>query len=361
MSQVEKYISEYKIENALSECLKTKQYYLGLLIAKITNKNTDFFCQLKHSLMTKTKEISVHKTPIESKNISKPPKTMIKTLCNFMSPQNTKEYFNKFSKGNYTWNNIELVTHNKPDYYVVINAPPMTESIIPEKTIVFQMEPYMYKNNHMWGSWANPDKNKFFKVCDHKTEFNNNEWHLSKTYTELQTFKVEKSKKLSNVLSTVLSSKYQDPGHVKRVDFVKFLDSKNFPVHVFGNNKWDYKDYKGSLPVYCKDNAMFQYKYVFNAENNNIKNYYTEKLIDGILSECLVFYSGCYNVKEYIDEKAFVHLELNDFEKDYKIIKKAIEDNLWEQRLPYILKMKKKILEEYQFFPRIENIIKNKK
>ena len=104
---------------------------------------------------------------------------------------------------------------------------------------------------------------------------------------------------------------------------------------------------------------MFPYKYVFNVENNSIKNYYTEKLVDGILAECLVFYSGCYNVKEYIDEKAFVYLQLDDFEKDYKIVQDAIQNNLWEERLPYIRKAKQKILNYLQFFPRLERIINN--
>lgn len=102
---------------------------------------------------------------------------------------------------------------------------------------------------------------------------------------------------------------------------------------------------------------MFPYKYVFNCENNSIKNYYTEKLIDGILAECLVFYSGCYNIKEFIDERAFVYLELNNFEDDYKKVKEAVEGNLWEERIPYIRAAKKKILDYLAFFPRLERII----
>ena len=128
---------------------------------------------------------------------------------------------------------------------------------------------------------------------------------------------------------------------------------------MFGNNKWNYKNYKGSLHYHEKDNALFPYKYTFNVENNSIRNYCTEKVIDAILSECLIFYSGCYNLKDYIDEKAFVYLELNNFEHDYNIIKNAIENNLWEKRLPHIRKEKKRILEYYQFFPRIERILNN--
>ena len=106
-----------------------------------------------------------------------------------------------------------------------------------------------------------------------------------------------------------------------------------------------------------KDDSLLPYKYSFNCENHSIKNYCTEKLIDGILSETLTFYSGCYNVKDYIDEKAFVYLELSNFEKDYQTIKTAIEEDWWSQRLPFIKEAKKKILNDLQFFPRLHKII----
>jgi hypothetical protein len=86
----------------------------------------------------------------------------------------------------------------------------------------------------------------------------------------------------------------------------------------------------------------------------------TEKLIDGILGECLVFYSGCFNAREYIDERAFVYLELSNFEEDYNTVKQAIAEDWHSQRLPYIREAKKKILNYLQFFPRLERIINRK-
>ena len=56
--------------------------------------------------------------------------------------------------------------------------------------------------------------------------------------------------------------------------------------------------------------------------------------------------------------KSTVHLsDINDFDRTYEIIANAIQSGLYEQRLPYIRKMKHKILNEMQFFPRIEKII----
>jgi L-rhamnose mutarotase len=158
-------------------------------------------------------------------------------------------------------------------------------------------------------------------------------------------------------MSTVLSSKYFDPGHIKRIDFVKFLESKNMDVDVFGSNEFNYKRYKGSLPYAFKDDGLFPYKYTFNVENKSVLNYVTEKLADGILSECLTFYSGCKNASCHFDERAFVYLELEDFEHDYNVIKTMIENDEWSKRIEYIRLAKQKILNEQQFYPRIAKII----
>jgi hypothetical protein len=263
------------------------------------------------------------------------------------------------SKGDYTWDNVRIVWEEPYDWVVVINCPPMTIFPDPAKTILFHMEPKMVERKHMWGDWAEPPAHMLKYCGTHEVGYNNNEWHLSKTYTDLMSEEIAKSDQLGMVLSTVLSDKYADPGHIKRIDFVKFLEGKNMVVHVFGGNKFFWKNYRGQLPAHQKDAAMFPYKYVFNAENHELRNYYTEKLIDGILAECLTFYWGCPNIRDYIDERAFVYLPLEDPEKAYQIVKQAMENNLWEQRLPYIRAAKEKILNELQFFPRLTRIVQS--
>ena len=286
-------------------------------------------------------------------------KIRVLLLCNWCSSKELCDIWNKMSKGNYSWNNIKIVWEEPCDYYCVINQPPSNIRIDTEKTIFFKMEPHMNKNSHLWNKdWMNIPSNDFKFFGDHDVHFNNNEWHLSKTYMELKNQEIIKEEQLSTILTTILSDKYNDPGHIKRVDFVKFLESKNdIQVDVFGGNRFMWNNYKGSLPYHQKDQSILPYKYSFNVENFEIKNYYTEKLIDGILGETLVFYHGCPNIKDLIDERAYVWLELSNFEKDYEIIKKAIKEDLWSQRINFIREAKQKILDELQFFPRIEKII----
>lgn len=373
--KIDHLIAQGNMAKVLQQCIQENQLWLGLLIAKISQNNEfspefhDFYGNLLKLTKNDT-QLVPQKLPqpaqctnidLQSLYADKDDKKYIRVLmlCNWCDSQTLCNLWNKMSKGNYTWNDIKIVWQDTNiDYYCVINCPPIGIVPDPRKTIFFSMEPNQDKNPRQWGDWSKPKPDEFFFCGTHKLAYNNNEWHLKKSYKELLEEPVIKDPNVAGVLSTVLSDKYRDPGHVKRIDFVKYLDNKGvIPVHVFGSNKFKWKSYKGSPPSHEKDEAMFPYKYVFNAENHQIRNYYTEKLIDGILAECLVFYWGCSNIKDFIDERAYVQLDLIDFSKNQAIIKQAIDENWWEQRLPFIQAAKKDILQNKQFFPRLERII----
>lgn len=340
---IENLIAEKKFIDAIDICLANNFHDLARLIS-FSFENT-----------SKIEEVQVKQD--DQKTAEEDDKKKVLLMCNWCSSEHLINTWNKMSENlNKSWKNITLVSQEPCDFYCIINKPPPDVSYDPKRTIIFRMEPHMERDSNQWGEFAKPDPKNFFFVGQHDLHFNNNEYHLSKTYSQLLNEPITKNIDLSNILSTVLSDKYKDPGHIKRVDFIKYIENK-MEVHVFGSDKFLWKNYKGSLPYHEKDNAMFPYKYTFNVENHSIKNYYTEKLIDGILAESLVFYSGCFNVRDYIDERAFVYLELSNFEKDFNTIKKAIEEDWWSKRLPYIKLAKQKILNELQFFPRLHSII----
>ena len=71
----------------------------------------------------------------------------------------------------------------------------------------------------------------------------------------------------------------------------------------------------------------------------------------------MVFYYDCTYVSDYIDPKAFVLLDITDFEKSYQIIKQALSEDWWSQRIDIIRQEKCRILNELAFFPIIDKII----
>ena len=264
--------------------------------------------------------------------------TTLKLLCDWMSTSELTKLWSKMKPSNCK---LELITDGEPDYWIIINGTTSTEYVT-ARTIVFHMEP----------SPLEIDTTGFLRVFDHDTDYNNVEWHLSKTWSELYDFHPDKTK----VLSTVLSSKFADPGHIKRIKFVKELE-KEIGIDVYGSNVFKYKQYKGSLPYHKKDSSVFPYKYHFNAENHSKNNYATEKIIDAIMGECLCFYWGCPNLGEFIDYRAFLILDLDDIPGSIEEIRVAIANDEWGKRIQYIRAAKKKILDQMTMFDRVSKLL----
>ena len=293
----------------------------------------------------------------------------IKMICNWCSSYQLCNEWNHMSKGNYTWNNIEITWDNNDiDFFVIINKPPHDyEFFVPERTIIFHMEPWCGDNKQSWGvktwgKWANPDEKLFLQVRSHVNFYNNAFWQLRTSYNEFKTNVIHKGK--NKVLSTICSSKYFDPGHIKRIDFIKYLDQRMIEPGMYidiynHDNNHKFKNYVGPHPPGNKDVGIMPYKYYFMAENNIEHNFITEKIWEPLLCECLCFYWGCPNLPDYIDNRAYILLDLDNFEESYNVVRTTIINNEWEKRLEIIRREKQKVLDYYQFFPTIERVIEH--
>ena len=162
-----------------------------------------------------------------------------------------------------------------------------------------------------------------------------------------------------NHIATILSWKNYFIGHQHRNKFARLLDEENL-LHSYGQDNFHkLKHFQGGVPKEDTAQVIAKYQYYFMIENNEENNYATEKIWEPILCETLCFYWGCPNLEDYIHEKAFVRLDMNDYEKSLQIIKTAIDENWWKQRLPFIREAKEKIIHEYSFGVTISNILKN--
>jgi len=310
-------------------------------------------------------------------------KIKIKMMCNWMSGKELCEYWNKLTDGNYTYskNNKEIkifgedLSCDDADYIIVINN--SNDYVYSEKnlykTIFAKMEPIFVSDfwKHIDGRFL---KAKIVHGSDDpptKNVINRNllEWLISIPRKELEKsdYSQRKSKIKENRISSVISGKNQDEGQKIRINFALFAQNY-MEWDNFGHNSHSipWKNYLGSIEQ--KEKALIPYKYSFNCENNFINGFVTEKLIDCILCETLCFYYGCPNVTDFINENAFVLLDLgreNDsceerqklWIKAVEKINDAIKNNLWEKRLSNIKAEKKRILLETSMFPTIFNLI----
>jgi GR25 family glycosyltransferase involved in LPS biosynthesis/tetratricopeptide (TPR) repeat protein len=291
-------------------------------------------------------------------------KFRVKMLCNWCSSKTLCDEWNKMSKGNYTWNGITIVWEGPADYYVIINKPQADAVFEPAKTIVFHMEPWCGSPTQSWGVktwglWAKPDPQKFLQVRSHDRAVNMGFWQVSWTYNDFKTKSIAKDAELDGIVSTICSSKYFDPGHIKRIDFLKFLEKHNIPLHVYNSdNNHNFASYQGRAdPGINKEKGLIPYKYYFMCENNEEHNFITEKLWEPILCESLCFYWGCPNVADIVNSDTFVLLDMNDFEGSLRLIQTALAEHWWEKRLPAIRKEKERILEYWGFFPTLERVL----
>ena len=284
----------------------------------------------------------------------------IKMLCNWCSSYQLCKEWSKMCTypDTFIWNNIEITWSSKNiDYYVIINSPPPGEYYDPKRTIVFQMEPWVYDPSEnwgvkTWGEWANPCDYKFMKVFRHIEALNNVQWQV----TPPQNIPVEDK---CNRIISILSSKNIDDGHIKRIEFLRGIEiyGKGISNKIDVYGKENYHNLKTYVGLTNNKMEFEKYKYCFSCENNSEKNYATEKMWEPILFECLCFYWGCPNLEEYIDSRAFVRLPLDNINECISIITNAIEEDWWSQRIDIIRREKQKILNELGFFPRISKII----
>lgn len=291
---------------------------------------------------------------------------LVRPICNWTNSEGLCREWDKLTKGNGTWNALRLTWDDQADYYAIINKPcNSTDKYDPARTVVFQMEPWCDQDWQKWGvktwgEWARPDAGKFMEVRSHENTYNNGVWEFELKYPDLANLNPEKTK--GNVISSICSSKYFDPGHIKRIDFLKFLESKEDPevaLHIYNyDNEHGFKSYVGRADAKVdKAKAIVPYKYYFMCENNQEKNFITEKIWESLLCEVLCFYWGCPNIEEWLDPRSYVQLDMDDFEGSYQIIKQAFRENWYEARLPIIKQEKERVLNYFSFMPTMERSI----
>ena len=353
--------------NQLDKIYKMSYRHSGefwLLSGKNVNPYEIYASNINHYHQEHPREIYAKNIVNYTKNNSNGKRTRVKMMCNWCdSKQLCKEWMNMCEYGS-VWKNIEITWQNENiDYYVIINHPQSTDEYVSERTIIFQMEPWVHDTTknwgiRTWGTWSKPDPVDFLAVRGRHTEHHNNAfWQLELSYYDLVNLTYHEKK---DTIASICSSKYFDEGHIHRIDFLKFMDDKQdiqFDIYN-ADNVHSFTGYKGPLTPYIdKSHGIVPYKYYFMAENNYERNFITEKLWEPILCETLCFYWGCPNVAEHIDERAFVQLNPLDFEKSYEIIKQAIAEDWWTQRIDVIRAEKQRILNDLAFFPTIRRII----
>lgn len=275
---------------------------------------------------------------------------------------------------NYNWTGYELLRQtpnhkgmwgdicfteeplDETDYTVVLNYSPVDIVIKcpPQNIWALMQEPYLPEIFE----WIDKGHEQFAIVFTPTDKINNCKYIPSQTclpwydYDKNSShdnlFRLDIPQKNKNI-SLITSTKNFFPGHLKRLEFLRYLqEQKPFEIDLFG---------RGINPIENKWDALATYKYSIAIENTKSSHYWTEKLADCFLAYTLPIYYGAEKLEEYFPKESFVRIDIEDIEGSIKTIKQVLSDDIWEERLPAIKEARDLVLNKYQLFPFIADRI----
>ena len=128
-------------------------------------------------------------------------------------------------------------------------------------------------------------------------------------------------------VSFITSNKNMCPGHQFRLDCLNEIKTQNLSVDLFG---------RGINEIDSKLQGLKDYRFCIAMENDYSNNYFTEKLLDCMLSGTIPIYYGCKNVEKYFDINGIITFKtvnelidiLNNLsEDDYESRVESIQTN----------------------------------
>lgn len=151
--------------------------------------------------------------------------------------------------------------------------------------------------------------------------------------------------------SFITSNKGFLPGHRDRLAFTyKLVPHFGERIDVFGagiliNGR--------HVDLVDKESGILPYKYHIVVENQLKPNYFTEKLQDCYLCGAMPIYHGCTNIEEYVPAEAVIRIDIRDPEAAFRTIEEALVSGRWEHSLDAIAEARRRMLDEYNFFPAV--------
>jgi len=254
------------------------------------------------------------------------------------------------------WKDMVGVTNlDEADYYVIMQDDSKISKKLPKnKKIFLRREPDSVISEKKFR------KNKGLYLASYNNEFHFVTWWVDKTYDQL---KVAEMPSKSKNLNTVLSHKTKTNGQKLRTQFASdFMDKYPDSIDVYGSYNQSKQGLKTDIhakPALEKYACTIDYSYSFAAENSLLDNYFTEKITDSYLSWAMPIYWGCPNLEEYFPQESFYRIDITDpsaIDKMYEISRHPLSKN----NIDAIRHARHLILEKYNLWPAIYNIIKNK-
>ena len=201
--------------------------------------------------------------------------------------------------------------------YEELNLNPYNILVIQEPNQLFGLHDWAIQNSHLFSvilTWGHTILDK----CENSIllPFGTTFLHGKNKFEELASMD-----KLLEV-SFLCGPKHLIEGHFLRHRIFSRENEIKIPTkYIFSGDK-----------IPCFENSMFH----ICVENSKNLNYFTEKIVDSLISKTIPLYYGCPNIEDYFDKRGFFTFETEDelisiinnlTEKDYYERKEYIEIN----------------------------------
>ena len=174
---------------------------------------------------------------------------------------------------------------------------------------------------------------------------------LNLTYDELKSLKPNKEK----LISSFVSDKTYTEGHKIRLNFLEYFSKSKILIDNYGNNLVS----NTKLESNQKKDALLDYSYSLGFDNQDfINNFFGTQFTDALLCWTVpIFWCGT-DLSKYFPENSFIQFNARNL-TEIKRIKDIISEKDYLSRKQDISKARDLILDKYNFWPTVENIILN--
>ena len=130
--------------------------------------------------------------------------------------------------------------------------------------------------------------------------------------------------------------------------FLRRLQDSGLDFDLFGH---------GFNPINNKYEGLGAYRYSLAIENYCQPHYWTEKVADCFLSWTMPIYYGCTNLSDYFPEESFMQIDIDD-PGVINQIKSIVSSDLFLRNRDAVAEARRLVLDKYQIFPFLDNMIK---
>jgi hypothetical protein len=177
-------------------------------------------------------------------------------------------------------------------------------------------------------------------------------WHVMKSYDELKAACDKPITNKTKQLSAIISSRVQYGTHQRRYAFINKMQG-----HFKDGLDWYSKN---ENPLTDKWDGLSDYRYSIAVENGSHPRYFTEKIVDVILADSIPIYWGAPDICDYFPQDLIKNIDIKDYQTCIQQIEVWIAQDDISYSIPLLRESKLKILDEYQFYPWLVNILKQK-